>query len=61
MPGLGGDLVKSVTEAIKEAAGNRRGGLDRILNVRHVDLIPCGLMAIHRQIQVRVTQNPKES
>src|SRR5258708_21709620 len=37
------------------------GGLDRILYVRDIDLITGGLPAIHRQIQIRLTQKSKDS
>ena len=38
-----------------------RGGLDGVLNVRDVDLIACGLLAIHLEVVIRLTQHTKHS
>ena len=37
------------------------GGLDGVLNVRDVDLIARGLLAVHREVIVRLAQDAKHA
>ena len=67
---LGGAVLREVTQHqvvsrlalqyLRESVASD-GGLDGILNIRDVDLIARGLIAVHLEVDVRLAQNAKDA
>ena len=53
-------VARLALQHLRESVASDRG-LNGVLNIGDVDLIARGLLAIHREVHVRLTQNAKHS